>query len=161
MPELKIESIKISKIVEKFRNGSWAIPEFQRGYEWKKKKAKAARLIDSLYRGFPVSAILLWETTEEVRARDKNSTQRRAVWVVDGQQRITTLWKVMEEESEIRVVFNLRGKDEKTGFDGQFQIESAATKKSQDWIYVNTILGDSDDLRTVLDGEAAKPHRVR
>jgi len=161
MPELKIESIKISKNVENFRNGSWAIPEFQREYVWGKQKSKAARLIDSLYRNFPISAIFLWETNEKVRTRDQHSTQRRAIWVVDGQQRITTLFKVMEEESDVRVVFNPGGKDEKTGFDGQFQIENPVTKKSKDWVHVNEILGDSDDSRAILDGEKSKTCRDR
>ena len=39
------------------------IPEFQREYVWT--KSKAALLIDSLYRGFPISSLLLWQSDEK------------------------------------------------------------------------------------------------
>jgi hypothetical protein len=157
MPELKIEDIKVSKIVENFRNGTWAIPEFQRGYVWK--ADKVAKLIDSLYRNFPVSAILIWETDTDVHTRNRDSVRRQAVWVVDGQQRITTLWKIMEEENDINIVFNPRGKDEKTKYEGVFQRENAATKKTTDWVSVNEIFGDG--FYRILESEKTEKYRQR
>lgn len=62
------------------------IPEFQREYVWK--KSKAPLLIDSLYRGFPVSSLLLWQSDEEARSRRREPRPARAStmsWLIDGQ----------------------------------------------------------------------------
>lgn len=52
------------------------IPDFQRSFVWK--QAKKQQLLDSLFRGFPIGAITLYE--------DKN-----AYYIIDGLQRINTL----------------------------------------------------------------------
>lgn len=52
------------------------IPDFQRSFVWKQKKKQ--QLLDSLFRGFPIGAITLYE--------DKN-----AYYIIDGLQRINTL----------------------------------------------------------------------
>src|ERR1017187_4643967 len=62
-------NVKLSKSdsSEEYRAGRIVIPEFQREYVWR--KSKAPRLIDSLYRGFPISSLLLWQSAEEARHR--------------------------------------------------------------------------------------------
>ena len=50
------------------------IPEFPRKYVWK--KSKAPLLIDSLYRGFPVSSLLLWQSDGRTRLRPQNRTKK-------------------------------------------------------------------------------------
>ena len=52
-PHLKLETVKIKLLVINYRAGQIVIPEFQREYVWK--KSKAPKLINSLYRGFPIS----------------------------------------------------------------------------------------------------------
>jgi len=55
-PRLEHQTFKIRQLVEDYRAGRIVIPEFQREYVWR--LSKAPRLIDSLYRGFPISSLL-------------------------------------------------------------------------------------------------------
>ncbi|MDR3233173.1 MAG: DUF262 domain-containing protein [Planctomycetaceae bacterium] len=134
---LKIDRVKVSELVEQFKQGRLTIPEFQRGYVWK--PGKAPKLVDSLYRNFPISALLMWESNESVRSRStEKKTSGRTHWLIDGQQRVTTLTKIID--GEIAVVFNPT--------DEEFQLENAATKQSNDWLYVAEIL-DKEEYRKI------------
>ena len=66
-PSLNLEKIKVKTLVDEYRSGRVVIPEFQREYVWR--PSKAPRLLDSLYRGFPISSLLLWESAEHVTPR--------------------------------------------------------------------------------------------
>ena len=66
-PRLEHQTVKIRQLISDYRMGQIVVPEFQREYVWK--KSKAPKLIDSLYRGFPISSLLLWQSSEETRAR--------------------------------------------------------------------------------------------
>ncbi len=57
-PRLEHRTFKVRQLIDDYRPGRIVIPEFQREYVWP--PVKAAKLIDSLYRGFPVSSLLLW-----------------------------------------------------------------------------------------------------
>ena len=66
-PRLEHQTVKVKQLIDDYRFGRVVIPEFQRDYVWK--KSKAPKLIDSLYRGFPISSLLLWQSAEETRSR--------------------------------------------------------------------------------------------
>ena len=103
-PHLKLEMVKVKQLVADYRAGRIVIPEFQREYVWK--KSKAPKLIDSLYSGFPISSLLLWESTEEARARRRDPRPTRASamsWLIDGQQRVITLARTMNGDEGIDV----------------------------------------------------------
>jgi hypothetical protein len=57
-PTLKNDTVKVGQLVAEYRAGRIVIPEFQRDYVWRKNRAP--KLIDSLYRSFPISTLLLW-----------------------------------------------------------------------------------------------------
>ncbi len=59
-PRLEHQTVKVKQLIDDYRSGCIVIPEFQRDYVWK--KSKAPLLIDSLYCGFPVSSLLLWQS---------------------------------------------------------------------------------------------------
>jgi uncharacterized protein with ParB-like and HNH nuclease domain len=125
-PQLKHETVKVKRLVADYRAGHIVIPEFQREYVWK--KSKAPKLIDSLYRGFPISSLLLWQTTEGARARRKDPRPTRASnmrWLIDGQQRVITLARTMSGDDDIDVVFNPE-KDE-----DNFRLAKAATRNDR------------------------------
>ncbi len=69
-PRLEHQIFKVRQLVEDYRAGRIVIPEFQREYVWQ--RSKAPRLIDSLYRGFPISSLLLWQSADESRARRRD-----------------------------------------------------------------------------------------
>ena len=86
----------LSGLISDIRIGDIALPELQRPFVWK--NAKVRNLFDSMYRGFPVGFFLFWEPSVVEGARTigtdgKQKTPR--LLVVDGQQRLTSLYAVM------------------------------------------------------------------
>ena len=81
-------------------SGSIKVPKFQRDFVWSKEQTAA--LIDSLLKGYPVGSFTYWETTDELRhVRDIGNHTLPKVrpghpvsYVLDGQQRITSLFAV-------------------------------------------------------------------
>lgn len=80
--------------------GKIKVPQFQRDFVWHKEQT--ARLIDSILKGFPIGTFILWTTRTRLRhmlnignfplrePRDGDAIQ----YVLDGQQRITSLYAV-------------------------------------------------------------------
>lgn len=100
-PEAK--AFKVEDLVYEMGRGRVRIPAFQRGFRWGREDAR--KLIDSIYRGYPVGILLFWETgadVDEIRLGSiKISGEARsdALWVVDGQQRIVSLARVLMAEA--------------------------------------------------------------
>jgi len=124
------------------------IPEFQREYVWK--KSKAPKLVDSLYRGFPISSLLLWQSPDRARARSKDprpSNASTASWLIDGQQRVITLARTLSGDEGIDIVFHPEN--------DEFRLANAATRNDRNWFSVAELLDDDlyRGLRRNLDGE--------
>jgi Protein of unknown function DUF262 len=87
--------MKIATILDQIDLGSIALPEFQRGYVWNRDQVRG--LMDSLYRKHPVGSLLVWLTrTEHANARGDGSLAPGTVkLLLDGQQRITSLYGIM------------------------------------------------------------------
>ncbi|MCK8462400.1 DUF262 domain-containing protein [Aliiroseovarius sp. S1339] len=93
----------LSGLISDIKIGDIALPELQRPFVWK--NAKVRNLFDSMYRGFPVGFFLFWEPSVVEGARTigtdgKQKTPR--LLVVDGQQRLTSLYAVMTGTPVIR-----------------------------------------------------------
>lgn len=132
---LDIQTLKVRDIIEDYRSGRLVIPEFQREYVWK--KSRAPYLLDSIYRSFPISALLLWSSDSEVRARrrDPRPVRGRSIsWLIDGQQRVITLSRILSGDEGIEVVFNPE--------EDAFRLANAATRKDSNWVPVSEILDD-------------------
>ena len=57
---------KLSTILDQIDAGSVLLPEFQRGYVWNRDQVRG--LMKSLYSGYPVGALLVWETEGSAQA---------------------------------------------------------------------------------------------
>ena len=55
----------VDGLIRDIEKGIVKIPQFQRDFVWL--RAKSARLIDSLLRGFPIGTFILWKTKEQLR----------------------------------------------------------------------------------------------
>ncbi|SMF97023.1 Protein of unknown function DUF262 [Methylomagnum ishizawai] len=92
-------AFKIEDLLAEVKLGRVRIPSFQRGLKWEREDA--SKLLDSLYRGYPVGTLLFWETEAEAREMQFGSIKisaggrNDALWVVDGQQRIVSLARVL------------------------------------------------------------------
>ncbi len=102
--------MKINQILDKIDEKQLFIPAFQREYVWRRDHAK--NLIASLIRKYPTGTMLTWETNNPPELKgdwDYNSHQGSVKIILDGQQRITTLYMLIKDklppyytESEIK-----------------------------------------------------------
>lgn len=113
----------VEELVGMIERGELRLPEMQRRYVWRSTRVRD--LLDSLYRGYPSGAILLWETDEAVPQQEfaveqqKNPYQNTRL-LLDGQQRLTSLSAVIRGEpvsvrgrkKPIELLFNLEHPDE-------------------------------------------------
>ncbi len=96
---LEVQGFRIEELLDAVRSGRVRVPRFQRRLRWTVQDD--LRLFDSIHRNYPVGTLLFWERPAEaaqvsfgpvVLDAPKTST---ALWVVDGQQRITSLAKTL------------------------------------------------------------------
>ena len=107
--------MKINQIIDKINEHHLFVPAFQREYVWKRKDAK--NLVDSLINDYPTGTMLTWETTNppELKGDYVYEVSKGAVkLILDGQQRITTLYMLMTGEippyySEKEILNDIRG----------------------------------------------------
>jgi hypothetical protein len=112
---LKATPWKVANLAALKRDRKLHLPDLQRGFVWSSERVRA--LHDSLYRRYPVGALLLWKPTWEgpdapfvTRAWDlfppdtatgrggpesTLSVQPGSLFVLDGQQRLTSLFRVV------------------------------------------------------------------
>lgn len=91
--------MKISQILDKIDENQLFVPAFQREYVWKRENAK--NLIASLIRQYPTGTLLSWETNNppELKGDWKYNPNQGAVKILlDGQQRITTLYILIKDK---------------------------------------------------------------
>ncbi|MCX6462281.1 MAG: DUF262 domain-containing protein [Pseudonocardiales bacterium] len=85
---------KLSAILDQIDAGTMLLPEFQRGYVWNRDQVRG--LMRSLYRGYPVGALLVWETDTTGQAvRGSADARGNRSLLLDGQQRVTTLYGIV------------------------------------------------------------------
>jgi hypothetical protein len=96
--------LKVSELVQRFDTGEIRLPLMQRDYVWKPKKV--VRLLDSLYRRWPIGSFYVWQTQDAhpTRARVGTVLARRLDgfygFLLDGQQRLTSLSLAIKGEAE-------------------------------------------------------------
>ncbi len=113
----------VEELVGMIERGELRLPEMQRRYVWRSTRVRD--LLDSLYRGYPSGAILLWETDESVPLQQFAVSQQQNPYqstrlLLDGQQRLTSLSAVIRGEPvsvrgrqrPIDVLFNLEHPEE-------------------------------------------------
>ncbi|UWR38610.1 DUF262 domain-containing protein [Sulfitobacter sp. W074] len=90
--------MNITSILDYIDNGHMALPEFQRGYVWGREQVRG--LFQSLYRGHPVGSLLVWATSASTAAHRGDGKLAPGVvkLLLDGQQRITSLYGVIRGE---------------------------------------------------------------
>lgn len=91
--------MKISTILDKIDERQLFVPAFQREYVWKRDDAK--QLLDSLIKDYPTGTMLTWETNRppELKGGHAYDERQGAVRILlDGQQRVTTLYMLIRGE---------------------------------------------------------------
>lgn len=73
----QVYRLSVNELGDQVRGGEWRLPRYQRGLVWE--PAQCLRLVESVYEGYPVGALLLWERSWQ------------DVVILDGQQRLAAL----------------------------------------------------------------------
>jgi len=98
------EPLTIRKLIERISSGDIRIPAFQRGFVWT--PDQVAFLLDSIYKGFPIGTVFLWQTDTRLKS-EKNLGQYQLPepkrdypvnYVLDGQQRLTSLFSAFQTD---------------------------------------------------------------
>jgi uncharacterized protein with ParB-like and HNH nuclease domain len=87
--------MQISTVLDHVDSGHMALPQFQRGFVWNRDQVRG--LMFSLYKRHPVGSLLVWITkseTAETRG-DGDLAPGMVKLLLDGQQRITTLYGII------------------------------------------------------------------
>jgi len=127
---------QLSHLLSSVDRGEIGLPDLQRPFVWPNKKVRD--LFDSMYCGYPVGYLLLWQNGAADDVRAIGSTAKQAIpqlLVIDGQQRLTSLYAVVHGMPVLRQNF----KKERIPIafqplDGAFKVADAAIRRDPKWI---------------------------
>ena len=129
-------SYRLTNLIDDIEMGDIGLPDIQRPFVWK--NAKVRDLFDSMYRGYPVGYLLFWENQvgDKSKRIGTNMHQRvPSLLIVDGQQRLTSLYAVLKGIPVIRE--NYESELIEIAFrptDGTFQVCDAAIRKDPEFL---------------------------
>lgn len=131
MPRYTVNNDTVDDLLSNIKSGTIAIPEMQRPFVWD--TAQVRDLMDSLYKGFPVGYIIIWQNPD-VKLKDGSIAIGKKV-LIDGQQRITAMaaaivgQEVLDNHykwKRISIAFN--------PMDETFEVSNSANQRSSKWI---------------------------
>ena len=136
MPIFTTSNVPISSLIEDIDMGKIGLPDLQRPFVWP--NVDARDLLDSLYHGYPAGFLLFWKTGVEGGLKNIGIDPKQSVpelAIVDGQQRLTSLYAVIKgmevvrsnfKKERIQIAFN--------PLSGRFDVADAAIKKDRAFI---------------------------
>jgi hypothetical protein len=139
-------SYPISTLLGQIELGQIGLPELQRPFVWDRSQVRD--LLDSLYRGYPAGYFLMWQASKDVGTVPIGADGKQmnpSTLVVDGQQRLTSLYAVFKgkpvytenfDEVFISIAFN--------PVKQRFEVSNSATKNDPEWI---------DNVSPILSGQ--------
>ncbi|MDR7154749.1 hypothetical protein J2W40_001564 [Sphingobium xenophagum] len=129
-------NVPITSLIEDIDMGKLGLPELQRPFVWP--NVNVRDLFDSLYRGYPAGFLLFWKTGGEGGLKNIGTGPKQHVpelAIVDGQQRLTSLYAVIKGAEVLRANF----KKEKieiafNPLSQRFDVADAAIRKDRSYI---------------------------
>lgn len=148
-------TLTVNQLIEKIDTGELGLPELQRPFIWKDSKVRD--LFDSMMRGYPIGYLMLWEcpTLDKKKSIgvDAHSYDSPKEVIIDGQQRLTSLYAVMKDKKVINSKF-----DEKdivisyNPLQNKFEVGYSATKKDPEWIYnISEVFTTSNITKLIIN----------
>ena len=126
----------IASLISDIEEEAIALPDLRRPFVWSDTKVRD--LLDSLFVGFPVGTLVLWHTSDGREARrigEDSDTLRSTALVIDGQQRLTSLYAVLRgaevinkdgTKRHVSIAFRPR--------DGRLEVADAAIRKDPEFL---------------------------
>tara|TARA_B110000444_G_scaffold258551_1_gene299765 strand:+ start:69 stop:2267 length:2199 start_codon:yes stop_codon:yes gene_type:complete len=96
----KVPTKSIKDVLKEVEEKKIVLPDFQRKYTWNKKQV--IEYLNSLYKIHPTGSFLFWDAVDKKTKEEKR-------FLCDGQQRITSLFYVINDEVPKLVDDNFRG----------------------------------------------------
>lgn len=93
----------LNSLIKFIELGEIGLPDIQRPFVWE--NAKIRDLFDSMYQGYPVGYLLCWQNglADTPRTIGTDAKQKPpCLLIVDGQQRLTTLYAVIKNIPVVR-----------------------------------------------------------
>lgn len=112
--DIKSEREFFREIFDKIVKGKYAIPVFQRDFVWK--PTQIIDFFDSIWRGYPIGSIILWQPDLEMPVKDIltdkiGEIEKPEYFVLDGRQRLTAFFGCVYDssykDSRFDLYFNL------------------------------------------------------
>lgn len=131
MARYSVNNYTVETLLASIKSDDIAIPEMQRPFVWDSSKVRD--LMDSLYKGFPVGYIIVWQNPK-VKMKDGTEAMGKKI-VIDGQQRITAMAAAIVGKEvldahykwkRIAIAFN--------PIEEIFEVSNSANQKSGKWI---------------------------
>ena len=132
----KDASYQLQGLINQIERGAIGLPDIQRPFVWS--NARVRDLFDSMYKGFPVGYLLFWATGAEAGTKKIGENDKQAaptLLIVDGQQRLTSLFAVMtgtkivrEDYSKARIRVAFKPSEER------FEVADAAIDRDPEFI---------------------------
>jgi hypothetical protein len=136
----------LGTLVKYIALGEIGLPDIQRPFVWK--NAKVRDLFDSMYKGYPVGYLLFWQSALADASRtigtDNKQKPPRLV-IVDGQQRLTSLYAVIKNISVLRE--NFESEHIQISFnplEEKFEVADAAICRDKSFIPDISVLWNAD-----------------
>lgn len=144
----KVERTRPTELVDWALSGRIRIPRFQRPFRWE--KDDVLQLFDSIFRGYPVGNLLMWRRPAAAGRFEigpitvQAAETADAFWVVDGQQRITSLVSALAApddavDPKFRIFFDLRAE--------RFVSAGRRDRVPRHWLPMPVTLRNEDVLR--------------
>lgn len=110
---------RIDDLARRILTGDILLPKFQRDFVWE--KHQIIKLLDSVYKNYPIGSVLLWQSRLELRSENRIADLEINLpkpdypvnYLLDGQQRLSTIcgsmyWHGDNENSNWNIIFDLR-----------------------------------------------------
>ncbi|MBW1612543.1 MAG: DUF262 domain-containing protein [Deltaproteobacteria bacterium] len=144
----------LGSLIKAIALGQIGLPDIQRPFVWK--NAKVRDLFDSMYKGYPVGYFLFWKNTLADGSRTigvEHKQKPASLVIVDGQQRLTSLYAVIRnievlrenfQHENIHIAFN--------PLEEKFEVTDAAIRRDKTFIPDISVLWDiNTDIFEVVD----------
>ena len=126
----------VNALVEQIDSGELSLPDLQRPFVWKMTQVRD--LFDSLYHGYPAGYFLFWSTPVAVdnhKLASAPGSSSALKLIVDGQQRLTSLYSVIKNREVITSNNELRPISISFNpLTEEFAVTDAARENDPEWV---------------------------
>ena len=129
---------KLDNLLMDIESGKLGLPDLQRPFVWKNTKVR--ELFDSMLLGYPIGYLMLWDSPEDSGKTKQIGIETHAFTeakqlIIDGQQRLTSLYAVMYGKEVVDERFNKKQIIIAfTPLERRFEVSTAPLRRSPEWI---------------------------